>query len=150
MTTSEDPAVAIERLRRRIPEDLFTFSFSRSSGPGGQNVNKVNTRVTLFFDLSGSDALDGLEKRRIRARLRGRISKAGQLRVISMRHRTQIANRQAAIDHFYELLVAALVVPKSRTATRVPRRARRARLRDKRARGEVKSLRARPSSEDGR
>ncbi len=150
MTTSDDLSAAIEQIRSRIPEDLFTFSFSRSSGPGGQNVNKVSTRVTLFFDLAGSAALDDSEKRRIGTRLSGRISKVGQLRVISMRHRTQIANRQAAIDHFYELLAAALAVPKPRTATRVPGRARRARLRDKRARSEVKNLRARPSGDDGR
>jgi ribosome-associated protein len=140
----------IEALRRRIPEDAFTFNFARSSGPGGQNVNKVSTRVTLLFDLKGTTALSEEQKRRIRTKLRGRISKEGFLRVVSMRHRTQRANRKAATDRFYEVLAEVLSRPKPRRATGIPARVRRERLRQKRLRGELKKLRGtRPEPHSG-
>ena len=135
----------IAGLRRRIDESQLTFTFSRSGGPGGQNLNKVNTRATLLFDLAGSSVFDRGEKQRIRARLGGRITKDGRIRVVSMRHRTQLANRRAATERFYELLAAALSRPKPRRPTAVPARSRRERLKDKRKQGERKRLRGGPS-----
>lgn len=133
----------IEALRIRIPEERFRFRFSRSPGPGGQNVNKVNTRVTLHFDLAGSGDLTEGEKTRIQSTLGGRISGDGVLRVIASRHRTQRANREAVVERFYELLSEALRPRKRRLPTRVPKAARRRRLSDKRLRGERKRLRGR-------
>ncbi|MFQ5414702.1 MAG: alternative ribosome rescue aminoacyl-tRNA hydrolase ArfB [Phycisphaerae bacterium] len=130
-----------DALRALIPEDQLRFTFSRSSGPGGQNVNKTNTRVTLWFTLDACDTLTAREKRRITRKLPGRVSAAGVLRVVSMRHRTQDANRRAAVARFYELLAEALERPKPRRATKVPARARRQRVEDKRRRGEIKRLR---------
>ena len=141
MTRSDTAVDIIDELRRRIPKDEFTFAFTRSSGPGGQNVNKVSTRVTLWFDLDGSTALSDEQKRRIRGGLGGRITKDGRLRVVSMRHRTQMMNRRAVIGRFYELLAGALDRPKTRRPTGVPAGIKRKRLRQKRMRGELKELR---------
>ena len=87
-------------MRQRVPENQLSFSYARSPGPGGQNVNKVNTRATLVFDLEATHSLSDCQKDRIRAKLGGRITKAGRLRVVSFRHRTQAANRRAAVDAF--------------------------------------------------
>ncbi|UCC32432.1 MAG: aminoacyl-tRNA hydrolase [Phycisphaerales bacterium] len=144
----KEPRGPVETLRRRIPVRQLSFRFARSRGPGGQNVNKVSTRVSLHFDLAGSDALTDSEKRRIRTRMPGRVSKEGYLRVVSMRHRTQGANRNAAIDRFYELLAQALSRPKPRKPTRVPQAAHQRRLSDKRLRSRRKRQRSARSVDD--
>ncbi len=131
-----------------IAEDELRFTYSRSSGPGGQNVNRVETRVTLLFDVLGSPSLTEWQKGRIAGRLATRINKEGILRVVSQRHRTREANRRAARERFEELLTGALRTVRSRRKTRVPRGARRRRLEGKRRRGELKRLRTRPGSRD--
>ena len=131
----------------RVTEDELRFTYSRSSGPGGQNVNRVETRVTLLFDVFGSPSLSEEQKRRIASHLATRINKEGILRVISQRHRTREANRRAVTERFEELLTGALRIQRHRRKTRVPRSARRRRLEGKRQRGELKRLR-RPGSRD--
>jgi ribosome-associated protein len=133
-----------------IPDHEVTFATSRSSGPGGQNVNKVETRVTLLFDLEASPSLSGEQKDRLRERLRGRIGKAGVLRVVAQKHRTQAANREAALARFAELLREALAEEAPRRPTKKPAAARRRRVESKRRRGEVKRARRapRPHGED--
>jgi len=140
-----DENAVIRVLRGRIGEERLTFSFTRSGGPGGQNVNKVNTRVTLSFDLHASTDLTEEEKGRIVARLGGRVTRDGRLRIVSMRHRTQLANRKAAVERFYELLAAALRPRTIRKATKVPRRAHERRLREKQAAAKRKRLRGKRS-----
>ena len=142
-----DESTMIHDIRGRIGEEQFTFSFTRSGGPGGQNVNKVNTRVTLWFDLEASSVLTDDEKRMICARLGGRITNDGRLHIVSMRHRTQLANRKTAVERFYELLAAALRPRTIRKATKVPRRSRERRLREKKSTGERKRFRAGRSTE---
>ncbi|MFQ5590755.1 MAG: alternative ribosome rescue aminoacyl-tRNA hydrolase ArfB [Phycisphaerae bacterium] len=137
----------VESLKRRLGFEQLSFTYTRCPGPGGQNVNKVNTRVALLFDVEGSDALNAREKDRIRARLGTRISRGGVMRVVSMRHRTQSANRRAAIQRFYELLAWALHQKKMRVPAVVPARVRRHRLAEKRRRGKQKRLRSQPSDE---
>ena len=144
----KEPCGPIDALKRRIPIGQLSFRFARSRGPGGQNVNKVSTRVTLRFDLAGSYALSESEKRRIRTRMPGRVTKDGYLRVVSMRHRSQGANRHAVINRFYELLAQALSRPKPRKPTRVPPAARRRRLSDKRLRSRRKRQRLARSVDD--
>ncbi len=132
-----------------IGEDELTFVTSRASGPGGQNVNKVETRVSLLFDVEASPSLDDEQKGRLRERLATRISKAGVLRVTAQRHRSQSANREAALERFVELVRAALEDEPARRPTRPGRRARQRRLEAKRRRGEVKRRRAwNPGTDD--
>ena len=131
-----------------IPEGELTFSASRSGGPGGQNVNKVATRVTLAFDLMRSASLTNDQKARIRERLSTRVSRDGVLRVVSQRHRTQAANRRAAVERFIELLRAALAEETPRLPTRASRAAKARRLAEKKRRGRLKAERSRPPSPD--
>ena len=125
------------------------FRFDRSSGPGGQNVNKVNTRVTLLFDLDSCMVVSDAQKRLIRERLATRISREGVLRVVSQRWRSQSANRAAAEEKLIELLRAATFVQRKRRATRPSRASKERRLSEKRRRGETKRRRRQgPGADD--
>jgi ribosome-associated protein len=126
-----------------LPETELNFSADRSGGPGGQHVNKVSTRVSLVFDVAASPTLSELQKDRIRARLAGRISQAGLLRVSCRRFRSQHANRQAARERLRELLAWALAETPERLPTRPPAAARRRRLEEKSRLSRRKAERAR-------
>ena len=138
------------RINRRlsIPEHEISFTFSRSAGPGGQNVNKVSTRVTLWFDVAASLSLSAAEKRLIRARLASRISRAGVMRVVSSCHRSQAKNRAAARERFAALLAEALRPEKPRRPTRPHPGARERRLAAKRRRSRIKETRGRVRGEE--
>lgn len=130
-----------------IPDSELELKTSRSAGPGGQNVNKLETRVTVRFDVAGSPSLGEEERERIRERLGTRITKAGVLQVSSQRHRTQAANREAAVARLAELLAGALEPEAERKPTRMPKAAKRRRLEEKRRRGRLKERRAGPGAE---
>ena len=125
-----------------IQEDELQFKASRSSGPGGQNVNKLNTRMTLLFDLENSPSLSQANKELIKRRLSTRINNKGVLRVVCQRHRTQAANRRTAVERFVELLVHALRKSTPRRKTQVSRAAKRRRLEEKAQRSRLKKLRS--------
>ncbi|MBI4716418.1 MAG: aminoacyl-tRNA hydrolase [Planctomycetes bacterium] len=135
-------------LRERAGAKPFTFVFSRSGGPGGQNVNKVSTRVTLLFDLLRCRWLTPAEKDRVAARLRTRLTAEGCVQIVSSRHRTQAANRAAAVERFFELLEAALEQPRTRRPTRPTKSSVRRRLAEKRTVSERKRLRSGAGRED--
>ncbi len=131
-----------------IDESELDYEFARSSGPGGQNVNKVETKVTLKWVIDDSAALSDDEKRRVSDVLASRITKDGVLRVTSQRHRTREANRHAAIGRFIELIDDALEVRAPRKKTRVSRAAKRRRIEGKKRRGQVKRMRKPPGVDD--
>ncbi|HIJ70183.1 MAG TPA: aminoacyl-tRNA hydrolase [Planctomycetes bacterium] len=125
-----------------ISEDEFVFKASRSRGPGGQNVNKVSTKVTLYFDVAGCRTLSDSQKTRILKRLKTRADKNGVLHICSQRHRTQKANRAAAKERLIELLAGALVKRPVRKKTKVPDSAVQRRLDEKKRRSTLKQQRA--------
>jgi len=125
-----------------IPEDELHFTASRSGGPGGQNVNKVSSRVTLTFHVQASAALSDDQKRRISGKLATRINKEGELRIISQRTRSQEMNRTDAIERFVELMRRALIPERRRIKTRVPAAAHERRIEKKKKRTLAKQARA--------
>ena len=125
-----------------INDDEIVFKVSRSSGPGGQNINKVNTRVTLLFDVANCGSLSDLQKQRILTRLATRADKNGVLRVVSQKYRTQKANRRAAIERLQELLAGALKNRPIRKKSKVPYAAKQRRLEEKRRRSLLKRQRS--------
>ncbi len=123
--------------------------FSRSPGPGGQNVNKVNTRVTLLFDFVACSELNDAQKTRILDRLSTRVSSDGRLRVVSHRERTQVRNRRAAEGRLLELIAEATHEAKTRRPTRPTAGSRERRLAGKRKRSEIVRARQRlPTADD--
>lgn len=125
-----------------IPDGELVFTTSRSSGPGGQNVNKVSTRVTLLFDVEGAAVLTAQQRALLRERLPGRISKDGILRVVAQRHRTQLANREAVVQRFVELVRGALTEAPERIPVSLPEALNERRLEEKRRRSRIKRGRA--------
>lgn len=118
--------------------------FDRAAGPGGQNVNKVNTRVTLLFDFQNAPQLTEFQRGRIVVRLATRLSADGRLRIVSQVGRTQLGNRRAAEARLMELLAQALHREKPRRATKPTLGSQRRRHEAKRRRGDVKRLRQSP------
>ena len=124
-----------------LQEDEIRFTFSRSGGPGGQNVNKVNTKVTLWFDVTASPSLSDDQKQKLQHRLGNRITRDGILQIVSAQFRTQKANREDVLRKFVELVAAALKDRPRRKKTRIPKGVKEARLQAKKQRGALKASR---------
>jgi len=124
-----------------IPESELMFRASRSGGPGGQNVNKLNTRVTALFDVVGSPSLSEEQKQQVLSRLSTRVDKSGVLHVVSQTHRSQEANRRAAVERLQQLVQETLRPRPVRKKTKVPAAARERRLREKKRRSDRKQQR---------
>jgi len=134
-----------------MPEDILhdrdfmpelTFSASRSSGPGGQHVNKVNTKVELRFRVMDSQLLTESEKLMIIDKLAARINLDGELVLVSQRERSQLKNKEGVIGKFYELLKRALAPRKKRKPSKPSAAAKEKRLMDKKSRSEKKERRS--------
>lgn len=124
-----------------LPLSEIAIRVSRSSGPGGQHAQKSSTRVEAIFDVEASDALSQAQKRRV-------IARAGAvLRAIAQDERSQLRNRELAVERLVEKLRAALAVPRRRVPTRPGAAARERRLAEKKRRSKAKKLRRRPDDE---
>lgn len=122
-------------------EKEFSFRMSRSSGKGGQHVNKVSTRVELLFDVLNSEILTAREKNLVIKNLAAIISQNGILQIASQDSRSQLRNKENAKAKFFEKLEKALTVEKPRKKTRKPKSLNEKRLKKKKIQGEKKSTR---------
>jgi ribosome-associated protein len=121
-----------------------SFKAVRSSGPGGQNVNKVASKVVLTFDLVNSTALDEEEKERAIKKLQSKLTLEGVLILNCDEDRSQLKNKAIVTKRFLDLIEKALLVPKKRKPTRVPKSVIEKRLKDKSTLSEIKQNRKKP------
>jgi ribosome-associated protein len=130
-----------------IPDHELHWSFVRSGGPGGQNVNKVASKAVLRWDLSASTSINLEVKARLRQQQPGRITSAGELLLNSDRFRDQERNRQDCLDKLRQLIRQAAVRPRPRKKTRPTRSSKQERLKGKRHRSHIKAGRRQPADE---
>ena len=127
--------------RLHIPDTEFQWSFARSGGPGGQNVNKVATKAVLRWGVTHSPSVPDDIKARFLANNRGRLTTEGEVVIMSDRSRSQLMNRQDCLDILASLLRAATKVPRKRKKTRPTRASRERRLQAKKHRSTTKAQR---------
>ena len=128
-------------------EQLFTelsYKAVRSSGAGGQNVNKVSSKVVLTFDILKSQGLSEEEKTLLVINLNSRLTSESVLILNCDEDRSQLKNKEIVIKRFFELLKKGIFVPKERKATKIPKAAIRKRIKDKKSLGEIKKSRRKP------
>jgi len=121
-----------------VAPDELVYRATASGGPGGQNVNKVATRIELTWDLGASPGLSDFTRRRLLLALASKVDSEGRLRVVASEHRSQSQNRDAALERLKTILVAALRTKKRRKPTAPTRASKERRLRDKKRQGERK------------
>lgn len=134
--------------RIQIPDSEFTFAFSRSGGPGGQNVNKVSSKALLTWDVTQSPSIPQDVRERFLLRYRRRITKEGLLLITSQRYRDQGRNTQDCLNKLAELLQSVAIAPTKRKPTAPSRGAKQRRLQDKHVRSDKKQSRRRPGLGD--
>ena len=131
----------------QVPDSEFEWSFVRSGGPGGQNVNKVATKAVLRWNVADSPSLPEPVKARFRAQQRRRITLAGELVLSSQRYRDQERNRDDCLEKLRGWVLQAATPPKPRRPTRPTRGSHERRLQEKRHRASTKTRRRRPAEE---
>ena len=134
--------------RISIPLKEFSFSYARSPGPGGQNVNKVNTKVILKWDLSRTSCLPETVMKRLTQKYSRRISKTNELIVTSHRFRDQGRNIADAINKLRELVLSVAAEPKKRKPRKKSKASNRRRLEEKRRNSDKKQMRSKPRMGD--
>lgn len=122
----------------QIPLSELEVSFTRSSGPGGQNVNKTSTRVEITFDLAHSPSIHDDDRTWLMERLRSKLDTEGRIHIAAQEYRSQLRNRQAAIERLEEMLQQAIQRPKKRKKSKPTRSAVERRLDSKKRESEKK------------
>jgi ribosome-associated protein len=130
-----------------IPEGEFAWSFVRSGGPGGQNVNKVASKAVLRWDLRHSPSLPAEVRARVEAQQPGRVTTEGELILTSQRYRDQERNRQDCLEKLRAIVLQAAAVPKVRKKRKPTRASKERRLAEKRHRSTAKGLRRRVAAD---
>lgn len=123
----------------------LNYKAVRSSGAGGQNVNKVASKVVLTFDLKNSSALSEEEKERSARKLKSKLTQDGLLILNCDEDRSQLKNKEIVTKRFLEIITKSLVVPKERKATKIPKSVIEKRLKDKSSQSEIKQNRKKPN-----
>jgi ribosome-associated protein len=131
-----------------VPDGELQFTFARSGGPGGQNVNKVASKAVLHWDLAANTTLPDDVKERLRARQANRITTEGALVIQGQRHRDQALNVADCLDRLRAMVLEVLHPPRRRKATRPSRGARERRLADKRQQAQRKARRRKGPLDD--
>ncbi len=131
--------------KKQIIINECIFTSSRSSGPGGQNVNKVNTKIQLRFHIQDSSIFDQEQKELLEIKLNNRINKDGFLQLCIQETRSQLKNKQIGITSLFELIEKALTRPKKRQKTKPTKASKMRRLDDKKKHSNKKSDRRRPT-----
>lgn len=142
----DDQLVVTPRIR--VPRDEFRFTFVRSSGPGGQNVNKVATKAQMRWAVVESPSLSAGVKERFLAKYRRRITNDGELVMSSQRYRDQTKNVIDCFDKLREMIASVAKPPTPRKKTKPSRAAKERRMKEKRHRAGKKDLRRKPNSDD--
>lgn len=127
--------------RIQVPREEFEFTFARSSGPGGQNVNKVNSKAQLRWPVTVTASLPEEVRTRFLERYRSRLTEGGDLLISSQRYRDQGRNIEDCLEKLRELILAVVHRPKTRKTTKPTRASRRRRLENKRERSQKKERR---------
>ena len=130
-----------EELKLRNCQSEFIFAASRSGGPGGQNVNKVSTKVELRFNLFATSSFSENEKELIFNKLKNKINKESEIILVSQTERTQLMNKLVVTEKFYDLVAKALTIPRKRRSTKPTLTSKLKRLDSKHNRGYIKKLR---------
>lgn len=128
-------------IQSKILESEIKFQYSGSSGPGGQNVNRVYTKVELRFDVNNSKSFSDEEKEILNKKLTNKISKEGILRIVCSESRSMLKNKDLCLKKFYETIDLALKKPKKRLKTSIPKRISEMRLKKKKENTEKKERR---------
>jgi ribosome-associated protein len=136
------PGIEVAPGVRIAPGELH-FSFSRSGGPGGQNVNKVSTKVELRLHLAALKGLSPRALERLKFQQARRLLLSGEMQIICDEERSQERNRQGALERLREMIVHAQIEPKPRRKTKPTRGSKEDRLKSKHARSEIKKQRSR-------
>ena len=122
----------------------LSYRTARSSGAGGQHVNKVSSKVVLSFSIDESQGLNNREKRLLKKALSSRLTNSGVLNISSDESKSQHQNKDKAIKRFLEIITKGLIVPKRRIATKPTKGSKKRTAEAKKRRGEIKSLRKKP------